>query len=786
MSNIEKQTSPPGLRDGQKTVSQLTVFIRCVNNSWLIIEAQETSDLVAGHFKKNTTRLLPDTETRFLPESLHPESPLEWWFVHGCFEGSHVEKRYFMISLFRHDVPRKSRASEPTYSLLLSVLYGRSGRHETAHWVDPTLVNSLIHAPEETLQINLDRRFRDLYLQELRQYRSFRNVEFLSSEPRIKADPLHLQWKDFSLKQREEGFVLVFKEPHARRPSAFRLCPQGPRLDIEAARQMKSSLGSMSYFSYPRLVLTGTAGGHPVSGKAWLDHQWGGYGWLAENANSRKAMGWDWFGINLDDGSDMTVMTHRDPQTKKIFGRYVTRRDRRGIVTTYKDFTLSPRRIWQSPRTAVSYPIEWDISIPDLEASLVFTPLADDQEIPVLGLVRAVWEGAGKVAGKIAARAVEGNARCELHGYGYIYDFRAYLKAISKRIDRHIKDFLPRKITEKKLRTYVGPPFWKYEPSAYTDMLSKPVWDLVSRGGKRWRPILALLLLEAMGRDPAPFESMICVLAELCHTGALIIDDIEDSSRLRRGDTCIHLRYGLDLSINAANTLYYLPSLLIFNHPHLSERQRLAIHEVMTRQYVRAHFGQALDLFWSRQMNEKNLRGWMRNSLADKILQMYEFKTAAPIEACAETAAIVAEAPSTTRRAAWHFASGLGVAFQILDDVRNFTDGADKKKVPGEDLSKGKLTYVLFRAIENLRPAGRKKLLEILASQSLRQDPSVHREGIDLIQESGALELCQREAERLAHSGWRELAKMLPPSESKILLQTLYLSLLDLNYKIKL
>ncbi|HSM19644.1 MAG TPA: polyprenyl synthetase family protein, partial [Hyphomicrobiales bacterium] len=131
-------------------------------------------------------------------------------------------------------------------------------------------------------------------------------------------------------------------------------------------------------------------------------------------------------------------------------------------------------------------------------------------------------------------------------------------------------------------------------------MLARPIWDLLSRGGKHWRPIFGILLLQALGVEPAPYETMLAVIPELGHNAAVVIDDIEDASQTRRGEETIHLRYGLPTAINAANTLYFLPLLSISDHPHLTAGQRDAIYRLIIEMFVQAHFGQAQDLYWSK------------------------------------------------------------------------------------------------------------------------------------------------------------------------------------------
>ena len=100
---------------------------------------------------------------------------------------------------------------------------------------------------------------------------------------------------------------------------------------------------------------------------------------------------------------------------------------------------------------------------------------------------------------------------------------------------------------------------------AINQALNIPVYDLVDRGGKKWRPLLGLMLAECFGRkDLADTEKnkdiyFTCGITELIHNGSLICDDIEDNSLKRRGDLCTYKKFGVDIAINAGNFAYFAP-----------------------------------------------------------------------------------------------------------------------------------------------------------------------------------------------------------------------------------
>lgn len=104
----------------------------------------------------------------------------------------------------------------------------------------------------------------------------------------------------------------------------------------------------------------------------------------------------------------------------------------------------------------------------------------------------------------------------------------------------------------------------KTDINALNKGINEPIYDLLDREGKQWRPLLGMMFAEAMGRQLDDFETnkdiyFACGLTELVHNASLIVDDIEDNSEKRRGEPCLHKKYGVDVSINAGNYLMIAP-----------------------------------------------------------------------------------------------------------------------------------------------------------------------------------------------------------------------------------
>jgi predicted secreted hydrolase len=158
------------------------------------------------------------------------------------------------------------------------------------------------------------------------------------------------------------------------------------------------------YYSKPHLQVSGTISRRGetevVTGTAWLDHEW------LNELIGPDAVGWDWVGANLDDGSAFMAYFIRGKHGETIWA-YAALRDASGYMTLYTPDQVSfhPERTWRSPRTQAIYPVEARIKSGEIEWRL--TPLMDDQELDSRDSIGDVyWEGAvtimrdGKPAGR--------------------------------------------------------------------------------------------------------------------------------------------------------------------------------------------------------------------------------------------------------------------------------------------------------------------------------------------------------------------------------------------------
>lgn len=340
-------------------------------------------------------------------------------------------------------------------------------------------------------------------------------------------------------------------------------------------------------------------------------------------------------------------------------------------------------------------------------------------------------------------------------------DIKKFLDEKASVIDRMIERYIPRKYNKDSLILTLGPPRYECNLEAVNKAIAEPIWDFLDRGGKRWRPALFLLICEAFGKDPEKLMEF-SIIPEVVHNGTIITDDIEDSSEFRRGKPCTYKLFGLDIAVNAAHAMYYLPMLaLIKNRKRLSAESTSKIYEIYVREMIKLSFGQAMDIAWHRGLVN-----------ADKIaeeqyLQMCAYKTGTLARMSARMAAVLADASDDMVEKIGDFAEAIGVAFQIQDDILDLVgeEFAEKKGGLGKDITEGKRTLLVIQTLEKASPKDKRRLKEILNMHTT--DQKVRDEAINIIKEYGSIEYAKEFARNMMRKSWTEVDRLLPPSEGK-------------------
>ena len=167
------------------------------------------------------------------------------------------------------------------------------------------------------------------------------------------------------------------------------------------------------YYSEPQLATQGRlqlqGRSFDVTGTAWLDHEW------SEALMHPQAVGWDWIGMNLDDGSALTAFHLRDKTGAALWsGGSFRTADGQLQVFGYNAVVFTPERHWQSPTSQATYPVAWRVQTP--AGSFRVSALLDDQELDSRASTGAIyWEGLSTLADDQGT--VVGKGYLEMTGY---------------------------------------------------------------------------------------------------------------------------------------------------------------------------------------------------------------------------------------------------------------------------------------------------------------------------------------------------------------------------------
>jgi predicted secreted hydrolase len=226
---------------------------------------------------------------------------------------------------------------------------------------------------------------------------------------------------DARLRLRDWSLVREGESWHARLPAAgfeleLRCEPTQPVLlqgRNGLSRKGPDPAQASYYYSLPQLAVRGrvTLQGraYEAAGKAWLDHEW------SEEAMHPEAVGWDWIGMNLDDGSALTAFRLRRKDGSALWDGGSFRSYKGDLYIASRGETeFSPQRRWTSPLSRASYPVEWIVRTP--ADFYTVRAVLDNQELDSRGSTGAIyWEGLSDLIDSNGKRV--GGGYLEMTGY---------------------------------------------------------------------------------------------------------------------------------------------------------------------------------------------------------------------------------------------------------------------------------------------------------------------------------------------------------------------------------
>ncbi len=289
--------------------------------------------------------------------------------------------------------------------------------------------------------------------------------------------------------------------------------------------------------------------------------------------------------------------------------------------------------------------------------------------------------------------------------------------------------------------------------------LYRPIWELLDRGGKRFRPALTFLFCEAVGGQARKALSA-AVAVEILHNMTLIHDDIEDQSELRRGKPCIHIMFGLPAAINSGDAMLIKVFEAAADGP-----LDLATKDSLVEQFADRAFqitrGQALEF----ELNT-------RQDFTDRdVVEVLRNKTGALVALACEAGAIVGGASRRELSAATKFGESAGVGFQIIDDILNVAGEVQKYgKEIGGDIREGKRTIMAAHLIKSAPPDTRDRFMSLLGKPTITQQEI--SQAIEMYRQFGSVNYAKGIAKKYAENALGALEK-LPKREPRELLGSL-------------
>jgi predicted secreted hydrolase len=324
-------------------------------------------------------QVLPGVKLEFPRDyGSHPEYGVEWWYLTGWLSTERHEQLGFQVTFFRTRIAASQ--DNPSAFAARQLLIAHCAISDPAHghlWQDQRIRRAgqgLAQAQSDDTKVWID----DWQL-----------------EHTDNAYRTHIAAEDFALQ-------LVLRSTQAVMLNG-----------VDGFSQKGPATSSASYYySQPQLQVSGTieraAHADAVTGSAWLDHEW------SSQYLDPSVDGWDWIGLNFNDGGALMAFRMRDHQGKTYWAAG-TLRDAHGQTHTLSadQLELTARRQWRSPRTGVSYPVSWQVRVG--EQTWVLEPLLDDQENDTRLSTGAIyWEGAVRVG---AHGQNVGQGYLELTGY---------------------------------------------------------------------------------------------------------------------------------------------------------------------------------------------------------------------------------------------------------------------------------------------------------------------------------------------------------------------------------
>ena len=246
------------------------------------------------------------------------------------------------------------------------------------------------------------------------------------------------------------------------------------------------------------------------------------------------------------------------------------------------------------------------------------------------------------------------------------------------------------------------------------DTLYDPVKYILDIGGKRVRPVLALMACSSFDSNPN-LALKAALSIELFHNFTLIHDDIMDSANTRRGKETVHKKWGINSGVLSGDVMLIMAYQLLENY---DSKTYLELNKLLNKTAKQVCEGQQMDMDFELKSNVE----------FEEYIKMIEFKTAVLLGCSLKMGAIIADASKEDQEFIYQYGINLGLAFQFQDDYLD-TFGQQNKvgKKIGGDILENKKTVLYHMAIVNSNESQKEKILELYSSKENSSEDKINK-----------------------------------------------------------
>ncbi len=726
-----------------------------------------------------------DVDTQDLP---HLDCGTEWWRFAADLRDERGEELQLMVNFLSHRTARTDGSPLVSHGFYWahSAACGSTYRAETwrdagaveltcmdtARGWDPCLHEAVQEACSGGRPIPPDR--------------------LLPGPVRIAGDRLRLDFGGVAelSKEAEGSYRIVLRDDQ----ESWHLRLRGLKPAVPEAVHLGAPLGvdeGRCTYVVPRLAVSATRSRQgrqiaALSGVAMYQHAFGAADFPQAGTRTPIDHSRTWAGVHLDNGWEVLAFQAR---TADVAGGRVADRPA-SVVLVAPDGTrheasaqLTGAASWTSTTTLNSYPTVWQIEAPQAGLSLRVRARFPEQERRAVFGLGALLEAGATAEGALYGRPVRGRGWLEVLPFNRILSFERHMERL-------------REITHAEVvRLYPDAP----EPVAMAalaglDIRSEPLIDVVAEPlhrslvlpvrhmadamGKGWRSYAAIAAMEMLGVSSQPYREL-TALAELLHTGSLIVDDVEDNAPMRRGRAAVHAVFGPATAINTGTHAYFVFDQIVRDLLPDDPRRRLRLYQAYLDGLRRNHAGQALDILGHHDAMDAAIDAGDPTTVLQRVRTTHRLKTGGVVRGVGEFGAILAGADGERFAAISAYYEAVGLAYQISDDVADLrgvltsSTDADSRiaKLAGEDIREAKVTLPLAHAVTLLPQPRLREIWDIVRAGNA--DRAAAADVVETLQRCGAIAACLAEARHVIDQTWQPLQDLLPVNHHTVMIRAL-------------